>query len=106
MSFIYAVIATLPDESTARQYIDWLTDGHVRAVLEGGAAEATVTRLHTERDEPARVESRYRFASRAAFEAYERDHAPALRADGVARFGGRAGVSFARWTGELVRAWP
>lgn len=31
----------------------------------------------------------YRLADAAALEAYLRDHAPRLRADGVARFGGR-----------------
>ena len=106
MSFIYAVIATLPDEETARAYRDWLTDGHVQAVLEGGATAAAVTRLHHDPGDPPRIESRYVFASREAFEAYERDHAPALRADGAQRFGSRPGVSFARWTGDLVQAWP
>lgn len=33
--------------------------------------------------------TRYRLADRAAVDAYLRDHAPRLRADGIARFGGR-----------------
>ncbi len=99
---IYAVTATLPDTSTLDTYVRWLLDGHVQAVVDGGASEAAVTRLHPDETGALRVESRYVFPDQAAFEQYERDHAPALRADGVARFGKTPGVTFSRWTGDLV----
>ncbi|MCA9310538.1 MAG: DUF4286 family protein [Phycisphaerales bacterium] len=97
----------MPDPRTLETYVAWLTEGgHVQAVLDGGAAHATVTRLHPGPDGALKVESRYLFASHSDFDRYEREHAPALRADGVARFGNTPGVSFSRWTGDLVQAWP
>jgi len=53
-------------------------------------------------DDGLTLESRYTFASRAAFEAYERDHAARLRAEGLALF--PSGVAFTRTTGEFVFA--
>ncbi len=85
-------------EATAREFVDWLANSHVRAVIRGGASGATIVRLD---GGPIRVETRYLFPSRQAFGAYERDHAPALREDGVRRFGDR-GVIFERRVGEVV----
>lgn len=99
----YTVTATLPDERTLEAYLDWLRSGHVQAVLAAGALEARIVRL-VEPAEPLRVETRYVFASRAAFESYERRSAPALRAEGRARFGDR--VSFSRELGEVVPLAP
>lgn len=102
----YTVRATLPDEPTAREYIAWLKGGHVDAVLRAGARSATIVRL----DGPAGpgggvcVEVRYLFPSREAFDRYEREHAPALRAEGLARFGPGSGrtVSFERSVGQVT----
>lgn len=90
----YSVVASLPDEHLAERYLGWLLDGHVQAVVAGGALRATVLK----HDGPGgiRIESRYRFPNRGAFDRYEREHAPALREDGKRRFGDAAGVSFAR----------
>ena len=46
-------------------------------------------------------EARYTFASREAFAAYERDHAPRLRAEGLALFGPDKGVSYRRTLGTV-----
>lgn len=97
----YTVTATLPDERTLAAYLDWLRSGHVQAVLAAGALEARIVQL-IEPARPLRVQTRYVFASRAAFEAYERERAPALRAEGLARFGPAAGVAFTRELGEIV----
>lgn len=96
----YTVRATLPDAPTLEAYIGWLTGGHASQVLAWGADRAEVVRLE---GEPPRVESRYRFPDRAAFDRYERDHAPALRADGVARFG-QTGIRFERTVGTILPA--
>lgn len=102
----YTVVATLPDERTLEEYIAWLLGGHIQAVLRGGATAAEVIGL--DRDDrkgsgaPFQVESRYTFPTREAFATYEADHAPALRADGATRFGGRAGVSFSRAFGMVL----
>jgi hypothetical protein len=106
----YTVIATLPDEPTLAEYVDWLLDGHIQAVIRGGAVSAEVIGPSPKgpigSDMIFRVESRYIFPTREAFETYEAVHAPALRADGSTRFGGRAGISFARSVGEVVGREP
>lgn len=69
----------------------WL-DAHVREILAlPGFIDARLSRV----DEPAATPGRlalcvqYTLRDAAALEAYLRDHAPAMRADGQARFGGR-----------------
>ena len=97
----YMVIATLPSEAVAAEYVEWLLGGHVAAVVAGGASVGEVIRLDVEAGEPARLMSRYEFASRAAFEKYVREVAPALRAEGVEKFGASRRVTFARFVGEV-----
>lgn len=112
-AFIYTVTATIPASdpasgaSTAREFIDWLTGGHTAEVIEGGATSATVITLDPDPDEqspPMRIETRYRFPSRAAFDAYEAGPAIPLREDGRSRFGGR--VAFERRVGEAIQELP
>ena len=91
----YTVTATLPDSGVASEYLDWLRHGHVRDVLQAGAEDAAIMHV-LDPQHPIRVVTRYTFPSRDAFETYERDHAPALRADGLRRFGTGSGVSFER----------
>lgn len=98
MQVAYTVRATFPDLATADEYIGWLTGGHIAQVLAAGASGATLVRLD---GQPPRVEVRYRFPTRGIFDRYEREHAPALRADGAARFGGR-NVSFERTLGAII----
>jgi hypothetical protein len=97
----YSVIATLPDPATRDEYVAWLEDGHLDAVIKGGAHSAMIVVL----DEPAhplQVETRYIFATRAAFDQYVARHAPALRADGLARFPPSRGVSMERRLGRIM----
>lgn len=93
--FSYVVRAELDSEAIAESYVAWLTGGHVAEVCHLSGARGAVVRLDGDRP---RVESRYVFPSRDAFAAYERDHAPRLRAEGVERFGGTA--RFERSTGD------
>jgi hypothetical protein len=97
----YSVLATLPDSDTARSFLDWLTGGHVQAVIAGGARTARVIGVHTD-GSTHKVEISYTFADQAAFDRYEQVHAPALRADGAARFGTIPGVSFERRVGSVI----
>lgn len=99
--FRYSVVATLPDEQSCEAYIDWLLSGHMRGVLGGGAITAEVVRLAPE--SPPRVEALYLFATKQDFDRYEREDAPALRADGAARFGS-LGVQFERRQGIVLAA--
>ncbi len=96
----YTVTAILPDTPTRDLYEAWLLGGHVQQVLAGGAEAAQVVRLS---EPPLAVQSRYEFASEGAFERYLQDHAPALRADGLARFGSVSGVTFRREVGTILQ---
>jgi hypothetical protein len=100
-SISYMVTATLPSAVMAEEYVAWLRDGHVAQVIAGGAKSAVVVRLDVEAGELPRVMTQYLFASRAEFERYVREVAPALRADGVKRFGAERGVKFERAIGEI-----
>jgi hypothetical protein len=97
----YMVIATLPSEAMAAEYVAWLLGGHVAAVVAGGAAVGEVIRLDAEAGGPPRVMSRYEFASRAAFERYVAEVAPGLRAEGLEKFGPSRGVRYERLVGEV-----
>lgn len=95
----YIVTAHLPNEAVRDEYVDWLLNGHIQAVVAGGATAAEVIQL----DGPGnRVQSRYQFPDASAFSRYLEQSAPALRADGLKRFGGVAGVEFFRETGTIA----
>lgn len=117
----YTVTASFPDRSIADEFVEWLRGGHVRAVMAGGATSATIVRLDP--DSPGagatggtgglggaasapiarhRVEVRYEFPSRADFQRYTDVHAPALRSEGLAKFGPRRAVEFSRTLGDIV----
>ncbi|MDX2118971.1 MAG: DUF4286 family protein [Planctomycetota bacterium] len=106
---LYAVTAALPDPRLRDDYIAWLTGGHVQEVIAAGASEARVVVLDPDPNPAAeagenatfRVESVYIFPTRQALETYFRDHAPRLRAEGVARFASR-GVTFQRRIGRVA----
>jgi hypothetical protein len=95
----YTVTATLPDQTTVERYLAWLTQGHVQQVVAGGASSALVIRLS---DPPLSVQSRYQFPTPEAYQGYLRDHAPRLRAEGLALFGPHNGVVFRRELGTIV----
>jgi hypothetical protein len=97
----YSVIATLPDQSTAREYTAWLEDGHVDEVIKHGAHSAMIVRL-TDPPTPIQVETRYIFANRQVFDRYISNAAPGLRAEGLRRFPPERGITFERRVGEVV----
>lgn len=102
----YTVTATFSDARMVEEYIAWLRGGHLDGVIAGGAETAEVVRLDPEVGEGGaevhRVETRYTFPSRERLDAYIRDHAPALRADGLRRFGPERGVTFSRRIGTFA----
>lgn len=99
----YTVTATLPDEPTRDRYEQWLTGGHVQAVMAGGASSAQVIRLT---DRPLTVQARYEFPSDEVFQGYLRDHAPQLRAEGLALFATKPAVIFRREVGTILEFDP
>lgn len=91
---VYSVFAALPDKPTLDRYLAWLTNGHVQAVIAGGASSAAVSRL--EPLEANRVRVDYRFPDRPTLDRYEQTAAPALRAEGLRLFPPESGVRFER----------
>ncbi len=99
----YTVTATFPSGDLADEWLRWLRDGHVGAVLAGGATSAEIVVLGT----PAHTyEVRYHFPSREVFETYEREHAPHLRAEGLARFPVEKGIQYRRSIGVVCDRFP
>lgn len=95
--FVYTVRIEAPSELVRDELLAWLEDDHAGDVVRAGALDAEIVAL----DGSLAIECRYRFASRAAFEAYEAGPAEALRSDGRARFGPERGVRMSRSIGEL-----
>lgn len=95
----YTVRAEFEDGTTADRFVDWLAGSgdHAARVLAHGGVRAEVVRLDAER--PV-IECRYVFRDRELLEAYLRDHAPALRAEGLRAF--PSGVVFTRSIGRVV----
>lgn len=87
------------DRQLADRWLAWLTGSHIQEVVAAGAESAEILRCD---GELPHYEIRYSFSSREAFEAYERDHAPRLRADGLQRFPPESGLIYTRTTGQLI----
>jgi hypothetical protein len=101
--FSYTVSCEFDHSALRQEWIAWLREEHVHDVLAAGALDAEVVELDPPENEGRFLcEVRYRFADRAAFEAYERDHAPRLRAEGLTRFPPERGMRYQRRTGEIV----
>ena len=100
---LYTVRATCKDAQQRGRFLSWLTPDHVLAVKAGGATAVRIVLPEREGESaPAVVETQYVFPSRKAFDAYLRDHAPALRADAMKHFPPESGVTFARQVAEIA----
>jgi Domain of unknown function (DUF4286) len=104
--FLYVVRIAFVDHQAMEGFLRWLRDRHIADVCAAGASDAELVVLDPVEGGRHTIEARYRFASRDAFGRYERDHAPRLRADGLAELArlevGPDGVTFTRTTGEIV----
>lgn len=110
---LYTVRATLPTLHQRGRFLAWLVPDHVLAVKAGGATgvrvvlpdRASPAPAGGPRPEPverATVETQYVFPSRTAFDTYLRDHAPALRADGLKHFPPESGITYERQVAEIA----
>lgn len=79
MAYSYVVRIALDDPKHLPPYEAWLRDPHLADVRAAGAEHGEVVPI-----DDRTVEARYRFASKEAFERYEREEAPRLRALGLA----------------------
>ena len=102
MAFSYTVTATFTDACVAAEWIEWMRAEHLADVLAAGALRGDVIAL-----DDGRVEARYEFADRAAYERYIAEHAPRLRARGLELFA-PGGITYERRAGpiELRRTPP
>ena len=100
----YVVTAILHDRSDAERYIEWLKRGHVQAVLKW-ASRAEIVLLdspsHTHTGD-VYVQSTYLFEDRAAFQRYEEEGAPQLRAEGIEFAKSLASIEFKRSIGVVL----
>ena len=98
--FLYSVRSSFTDAAVRAEFIAWLRDGHLADVVRAGALDAELVEHGLPEDAPpgalADVESRYHFASRAAFDAYAAGPAVALRAEGASRFPTSRGIVMTR----------
>ena len=95
----YTVACTFTDLATVSRWLEWLRNGHIAAVLAGGAMSAEVVAID---GMPHGMEVVYCFPSRSAFERYEREFAPALRAEGQQLFPTASGIEYRRTVAEVV----
>lgn len=102
MLFRYTVRVQMDDPSVATEWLAWMREGHLADVVRAGATSAEVIAVDRPSGGPAVFEARYSFDSRESFTRYEREHAPRLRAEGLARFPINRGVAYERSTGEVV----
>lgn len=100
---LYTVRAACQDTQQRGRYLSWLSPNHVLEVMKAGATAARIVLPDREGDtSPAVVETQYVFPSRKAFDAYLRDHAPTLRADGLKHFPPESGITYARQVAEIA----
>ena len=99
--FSYSVFATLKDKSDLSAYTNWLSGGHVQAIIDrGGALDCTIS-VYDNGDSVV-VESRYTFPSKSEYDGYCNGLALELRAEGIALWVDTEKVKFERKTGEIV----
>lgn len=96
---LYVVHCRFDDPALGHDWLAWLRDEHLAAVCAAGALDARVLEVP---GPSLGYEVHYRFADASAFEAYERDHAPRLRAEGLARFPPERGLHCTRRVDPIV----
>ena len=114
-TILYTVRVTCPNIQTRGRFLAWLSPNHVIEVMKGGATAVRIVLPDCSSDTaPARpelveraiVETQYVFPSRKAFDTYVRDHAPALRADGLKHFPPESGLTYSRQVAEIAAELP
>lgn len=102
-TILYTVRTTCPSLQIRGRFLAWLSPNHLLQVKAGGATTARVVLPDRADDSgPVVVETQYVFPARKTFDAYIRDHAPALRADAMKHFPPESGVSFDRQVAEIA----
>ena len=95
-TFLYSVRSTFTNREVRAEFIAWLRGGHLADVVKAGALDAEIVEFEAENGAIGDVETRYHFASRAAFDAYASGPAVPLRAEGAAKFPPSRGIVMTR----------
>ncbi len=102
-TILYTVRTNCPNVQTRGRFLAWLSPNHLIEVMKGGATGARIVLPDRANDTaPVVVETQYVFPSRKTFDNYIRDHAPALRADGLKHFPPESGITFERQVAEIA----
>jgi hypothetical protein len=94
----YTVTCHILYRSKAEEWLEWLKNGHVAAVIKGGAESAVIV-AH---EDGKTFEVRYIFPDQVAFDTYETEHAFALRQEGLKLFPPADGFHYTRSVGAVV----
>lgn len=100
---LYRVRCAFDDPAVAQRWADWLHAEHFADLMAVGARRCEVYRLD---GEGCALEAQYLFDDRAALDAYVRDHADRLRAEGLRHFPLDFGLRYERDVIELIAAPP
>lgn len=99
-TFLYSVRSNFTNRAVRAEFIAWLEGGHLADVVRAGALDAELVEHALPEgagaDAIPDVETRYHFASRAAFDAYADGPAVPLRAEGAAKFPPSRGIVMTR----------
>ena|SRR5688572_7673749 len=101
-AILYTVRATCPSIQVRGRFLSWLSPNHVAEVMKRGATSVRIVLPEPVPNGSATVETQYVFSSRKTFDAYIRDHAPALRSDAMKHFPAESGVTWARQVAEIA----
>lgn len=100
--YAYVVRCELKTAEALDAYLAWLRDPHVADVRAAGAEAAEIVVFDRVEGQLWALETRYVFASREAFERYEREGAPKLRQEGLEVAAKLGGIAIARRTGRIA----
>lgn len=95
-TFLYSVRSRFTNAAVRADFLGWLRGGHLADVVKAGALDAEIVEFEAENGAIGDVETRYHFASRAAFDAYANGPAIPLRAEGAAKFPPERGIVMTR----------
>ena len=86
---LYNVTVSI-DAASEKDWLQWMKETHLPEVLATGHfAEAKIARILAEEQGGKAYSVQYYAHSMEAYEAYEKEHAPKLRADHQEKFGSR-----------------
>lgn len=97
---LYEVTTEFIDPDVVSAWSNWIVREHIADVVKAGATSGRLFRIDTDDGSP-RFSVQYQFASRAALDAYLRDHAPRLRDEGALRYSSEK-VRYSRRIGQRV----